>query len=148
MATGTSVGSFRGDSMKWRLEYCFISEVFLQSCSKVPGGNSKAVSPPAAPALASDFLAPQEVTKKRCRATPPVLRPGSLRFSPGPSIAGNPAQFAGRLRGMSGFAYFFRHKSRSHQPAQPAAKPPLILLTPVRNQSGKKTKLHIQKPPA
>ena len=27
------------------------------------------VSPPAAPALASYFLAPQEVTKKRCRAT-------------------------------------------------------------------------------
>src|SRR6056297_1781357 len=43
---------------------------------------SKAVSLPASPALASYFLAPQEVTKKRCRATPPALRPGSLRFSP------------------------------------------------------------------
>jgi len=35
---------------------------------------STAVSPPASPADASYFLAPQEVTKKRCRATPPVLR--------------------------------------------------------------------------
>jgi len=40
--------------------------------------------------------------------------------------AGDPAQFAGRLRGMSGFAYFCRLKSRSRKPAQPAAKRPLI----------------------
>src|SRR6056297_121243 len=36
--------------------------------------------------------------------------------------AGDPAQFAGRLRGMSGFAYFCRNKSRSRKPAQPTAK--------------------------
>jgi len=174
---------------------------------------STAVSPPASPADASYFLAPQEVTKKRCRATPPVLRlltqpparsPARFgragvrrtrygRFAPaaqtcggpfsgppcnarrrrrregglgtlggyaptctqrsasthlprwrrvsqqrtghsgsaclsdqrervrnrpfGARNAGNPAQFAGRLRGMSGFAYFCRTKSRSHQPA-------------------------------
>src|SRR6056297_2216833 len=35
---------------------------------------SNSVSPPALLADASYFLAPQEVTKKRCRATPPVLR--------------------------------------------------------------------------
>ena len=189
------------------------------------GVKSKAVSPQASPAFASydchDNRAPQEVTKKRCRATPPALRllaqppvrfpaflatngrlrtrslrslrhaepdcpdrhdkrgcdtrrrrrrgagssraeagrdthptfgghpsasmaprsagPGGKRRAaclsdrrervrrvpPGPSIAGDPAHFAGRLRGMSGFAYFCRNKSRSHQPAKLAAKQPL-----------------------
>ena len=42
--------------------------------SIIANSKSKAVSPPALPADASYFLAPQEVTKKRCRATPPVLR--------------------------------------------------------------------------
>ena len=186
-----------------RAEICTVA-----GCGRLSTSRSKAVSLPASPALASYFLAPQEVTKKRCTATPPDLRPGSLRFSlrtagselapfgrsdmrnrntpftaailgggdgggagssravvicdthptfgghpsasmaprsagpggkrgaaclsdrrervrrvpPGPSIAGNPAQFAGRLRGMSGFAYFCRNKSRSRKPAQPAGE--------------------------
>jgi len=189
--------------------------------SALTHSKSKAVSPLASRADASYFLAPQEVTKKRCRATPPALRllaqpparfPARfgragvrrtrfVRFAlcaqtcggpfSGPPCnarrrrrraadterseafsltctqrsaathlprwrrvsqqrtgksgsaclsdrrervrnrpfdarnAGHPAQFAGRLRGMSGFAYFCRTKSRSHQPAKLAAKPPL-----------------------
>ena len=46
----------------------------LQFQSSRRTSRAKAVSPPASPADASHFLAPQEVTKKRCRATPPVLR--------------------------------------------------------------------------
>jgi len=56
------------------------------------------------------------------------LRP-RLRYSAA-ATAGDPAQFAGRLRGMSGFANFCRTKSWSHQPAKLAAKRPLTLNEP------------------
>jgi len=201
----------------------------LAGMSTIVCSESKAVSPPAAPALASYFLAPQEVTKKRCRATPPILRlltqPSArcpaflatngrfrtrslavaqtcgtgllrsrLRYSAASTAEGGrvksvsrsyfhlalrghpiclegvekrragrkkarrmserpkgassarPARTehrrgpgaAGRRRGMSGFAYFCRVKSRSHQPAKPAAKRLLTCRTAPSNTIGEK----------
>src|SRR6056297_2080842 len=63
------------------------------------------------------------------------------RVPPGPSIAGDPAQFAGRLRGMSDFAYFCRTKSRSHQPAKLAAKRILTFMVPAWNQIRQKKQI-------
>src|SRR6056297_858087 len=81
MATGTSVGSFLGDSMKWRLEYCFISAGFLQSSAIVSFENSKAVSPPASLADATYFWCGKSRQNRSCREGARQTAPGALRFS-------------------------------------------------------------------
>src|SRR6056297_323606 len=82
MATGTSVGSFLGDSMKWRLEYCFISAGFLQSSAIVSFENSKAVSPPASLADATYFWCGKSRQNRSCREGARQTAPGPLLFSP------------------------------------------------------------------
>src|SRR6056297_877875 len=81
MATGTSVGSFLGDSMKWRLEYCFISAGFLQSSAIVSFENSKAVSPPASLADATYFWCGKSRQNRSCREGARQTAPGPLRCS-------------------------------------------------------------------
>ena len=77
---------------------------------------SKAVSPPASLADASYFLAPQEVTKKRCRATPPVLR----------LLAQPPARFPARF-GRAGVrrTRYGRLRSRRSDMRRPFFRPAL-----------------------
>src|SRR6056297_732318 len=77
MATGTSVGSFLGVSMKWRFEYSFMS------AASIDRGRSprKAVSPPALLADATYFWCGKSRQNRWCREGARQTAPGALRFS-------------------------------------------------------------------